>query len=64
MILDALKNCGLDEDDIEEIKTTADVTVATLVYTLEKFYEMLDKTNLPKEIKSELMLAFMRKGDK
>ena len=64
MILDALKECGLDEDDIGEIKTTADVTVATLVYTLEKFYEMLDKTNLPKEIKSELMLAFMRKGDK
>lgn len=63
-ILDVLKESGVDEDDIEEIKTTADVTVATLIYTLEKFYELINKTNLPEELKEKLMLSFMQKGDK
>ena len=60
-VLDFLRNSGFNEDDIEQIKITADVSVATLVYSLERFCELLEIAKIPKELKSELILALIKK---
>ena len=63
-ILEKLKEYGASEEDIEEIKTTADVAVITAIYTLEKTYELLEQSSIPQELKKEILVSFMKKGDK
>lgn len=63
-ILEKLKEYGVSEEDIEEIKTTADVTVITAIYTLEKTCELLEQSSIPQELKKEILVSFMKKGDK
>ena len=63
-ILEELKKEGFDEEDIEEIKTTVDVSLYTLIYSLEKLNDLLEKSSIPDEMKSYVKMAFIHKDNK
>ena len=55
-ILDNLIMCDYDEFDIEEAKKEIDATLILTVYALEKTWELLQKSNLPDDVKLKILI--------
>lgn len=55
-ILDDLIKCDYDEFDIEEAKKEIDATLILTVYALEKTWELLQKSNLPDNVKLKILI--------
>lgn len=54
-LFENLLKCGATEDELEEIKTTSEVLAVSLVYTLERIHDAVNKSILPREIKSNIL---------
>lgn len=55
-IINELIKCGYSECDIEEVKKEIDATLILTAYAIERTWELLQKSNLPDDIKLQILI--------